>query len=116
MSPTAVARLSANMDRESSRQSDCGSATTGRRIRPAMASCRRQFILEGDENGLLIENLSANVASRLHIAGADDLARRAVFQRFNFHGYAEISVLHQRVGRLAAADHRAGFDGAGEQG
>src|SRR5205085_821934 len=90
--------------------------TTGSRTRPAMASCRAQFILKRNENGLFIENLSANVASGLHIACANDLARSAVFQRFDFHRNAQTSVLHQRVSRLAAADNRSGFDGTGEQG
>ena len=68
-----------------------------------------------DEDGLFIEYLSTDVAARLRIAHANDLAGRAVFQRFDFHRDAERPVLHQRVRGLTAADDGTGFDRPGRQ-
>src|SRR3972149_4850485 len=54
------------------------------------------FISEGEQNGLLVEHSPPQVSPGAQIAGADDLAGGAVFQRLDFQGDAPGAVPHQR--------------------
>src|SRR5262245_35012876 len=110
ISPMLTPRLSANIDFESLRQRDCGSAAYGSNATVNPPTMATRWKLKRDENGLFIDDLATDVAARLSIAHANDLAGRAVFERFDLHTDTKGAVLDQGVGGLSSADYRTRFD------
>src|ERR1022692_3905483 len=113
MSPTLVARLSANIGLEiSSRQSDCAGACIKGNTASTVAAIKQagfgvRIFLQHDKDGLFIEHFAADFAAGNGVAGADDLAGRAVFKHLDLQGDGKRAVLKQRLGDLATMDNVA---------
>ena len=121
MSPTRLARLSAHMllDRPSCQSESAERVAAKLKHTPSVTAAlvrrwkgrRGPRVSKWDFNSLFIKDLSAEFATGLRIAHADDLARHALLQYFNLQRDNHGAVANDRVGHLTARKHRFEPDG-----